>query len=285
VIHAAFSTLACPEWKLDRVAAAALEYGYDGVELRTFGFGSTQMACDPAMTDPDRVRRIFEDTGVEIACLATSIALDQPIRPKVFGRTFLFDQERSVRQARRLIDLASAIGAPLVRIFGFEIGPGETLGSTTRLIQSRLAALVDHARNRGVRVLVENGGSYSSAPALMGLIDGARHQLLGAAYGVAPGAAAGDDPRQAVRRLGRDLALGRVKDVDEHGRPVALAKGRIPVAEFVRELGATDFGGWVVFEWDRAWDGSLAAPDAALPGVAAQLYRWAAPAGVARAIA
>ncbi len=274
MIRAAFSTLACPEWKLDRVAAQAAELGFDGVELRTFGFGSTRWACDPALTDPRKTRAIFANAGVEIACLATSIRLDQPIRPKVFGRTFVFDQERSVREARRLIDLASAIGAPLMRIYGFEVGPGETRASTTKLILARLAMVVDHARNRGVRIVLENGGSYPRAADLKALIDSARHPLLGAAYALAPGAAAGDGPGDAAKALRADLLLARIKDLDDRGRPVALGAGRLPAREFAQAVGRSG-AEWIVYEWDRAWDESLAAPDAVLPGVAERLYQWA----------
>lgn len=277
MIRAAFSTLACPEWKLDRIAQAAADLGFDGVELRTFGFGSTRSACDPALTDPAKTRAIFEREGVDIACLATSVRLDQPIRPKIFGRTFMFDQDRPVREARRLIDLASAIGAPLMRIYGFEVGPGETRASTTKLILARLAVVLDHARNRRVRIVLENGGSYMRAAELKELIDAGRHQLLGAAYALAPGAAAGDTPGEAVQMLGGDLQLARVKDLDAHGRPVPLEQGRLPVADFVIALGRARYSGWVVYEWDRAWDDSLAGADAALPGVAERLYRWASP--------
>ena len=48
MLKVAFSTVACPHWTLERAARAAAEYGYDGVELRTFDDGSGRMACDPA---------------------------------------------------------------------------------------------------------------------------------------------------------------------------------------------------------------------------------------------
>src|SRR5688572_18579331 len=92
----AFSTVACPEWTLARVASAAAEYGYSGVELRTFGSGSTQFACDPALTAPEKVRSLFGAAGTEIASLATSVAFDEPVRPPVLGRA-IGDYERTVR--------------------------------------------------------------------------------------------------------------------------------------------------------------------------------------------
>jgi sugar phosphate isomerase/epimerase len=235
------------------------------------------------MTDPARTRAVFERAGVQIASLATSVRLDDPIRPKVVGRTFLFDQERSVREARRLIDMAGALGASRMRIFGFEVGPGETRASTTKLILSRLAMVVDHARNRRVRIVLENGGSYPRVAELKALIDAGRHQLLGASYALAPGIAAGDSPQDAAAMLGRDLELARIKDLDAHGHPVPLGQGQTPVRDFVAALSKASFDGWMIYEWDRAWDESLAGADSILPGVAEKLYQWAAPAAAAPA--
>ena len=53
----AFSTVATAEWTLEEVAAFAEEVGYDGVELRTFGSGSSRFACDPALTSPEKIRK------------------------------------------------------------------------------------------------------------------------------------------------------------------------------------------------------------------------------------
>ena len=43
----AFSTVATPEWPLDRVLSFAETIDVDAVELRTFGSHATDFACDP----------------------------------------------------------------------------------------------------------------------------------------------------------------------------------------------------------------------------------------------
>ena len=82
----AFSTVACPEWTLDRAARAAAEWGYEGLELRTFGHGSTHLACDPALTSAEKVRKVLDDAGVAPFSLASGVRFDEPIRPPVIGR-------------------------------------------------------------------------------------------------------------------------------------------------------------------------------------------------------
>ena len=73
----AFSTVSCPAWDFEAIAARAKEYGYDGVEVRAFSNESILTAANVFLTDPAKVRRTFGDAGVEICCLASSIAMAQ----------------------------------------------------------------------------------------------------------------------------------------------------------------------------------------------------------------
>ena len=50
-------------------------------ELRTFGSGSTRFACDPALTDEAKIRRLAGSHGVSICCVATGLAFDQRVHP------------------------------------------------------------------------------------------------------------------------------------------------------------------------------------------------------------
>lgn len=274
MIRTAFSTVSCPSWTLDRVARTAAELGYDGVDLRTFGFDSRQFVCDPLMSSARKVSRTFGDLGVGVCCLSTSIRLDAPIRPHVVGRTFLFDQDRTTRQARHLVDFASAIGAPCLRVFGFEVPEGEKRTASVRLIAGRLATIADHARHRGVTIVLENGGGFRTADALREIVDMADSPLVGACYNSAVGHAAGDDAAAAVRTLGRRMHLARLKDYGPGGSAV-LGEGLSGARAFVGALkDAAAFDGWIVYEWDAAWDESLAPAEKVLPGAIRTIYGW-----------
>jgi len=274
MIRTAFSTVACPQWKLERVVRTAAELGYDGVELRTFGYGSRRFVCDPMLTGAAKVASLLADTGVDCCCLATSLRLDAPIRPHLLGRTFLFDQDAPVRRGRRMIDFASRIEAPMVRLFGFEVPAGESRRATVRLIGQRLAQLADHARHRGVRVVVENGGSFRTADDLRELLDAADSPLLGACYNGAVGRAAGEDHTKALRTLGRRLLLARLKDYAQ-GAPALPGAGEADARGFARALADYRFfDGWLSFEWDAAWHEGLEPADEVLPEAIATIYGW-----------
>lgn len=270
----AFSTIACPEWTLERVTRLAAETGYAGVELRTFGHGSSQIACDPALTGAEKVRRLFRDHGVEISCLATSVGFDEPIRPAVLGYA-LGDTEGTIRQAKAAIDLAAQIECPLVRVFGFEMPENERYQSAFQRIRDRLALAVDGARHCGVKVVLENGGSFARASDLMNLIEDVGQPLLGAAYSVPVAWSVGEDPVAGLATLGDRVLSVKLRDLDAKRRFCVPGEGQVPCERAVRELVRTGSRAWVTFEWDRLWMPSLESPERVLPEALRRMYAWA----------
>ena len=71
----AFSTVSCPAWDFQTACARAREYGYEGVEVRGFLNESILTATNIFLTDPVKVRAIFDQHGIQIACLASSVAM------------------------------------------------------------------------------------------------------------------------------------------------------------------------------------------------------------------
>jgi sugar phosphate isomerase/epimerase len=98
--------------------------------------------------------------------------------------------------------------------------------------------------------------------------------LLAASYNNAVGFAAGDDYAKAIRTLGRRLKVARLKDVGENGA-VALGTGDSEARAFVQGLASYGhFDGWLCYEWDRAWDDSLAPAEDVLPEAVRTIYGW-----------
>lgn len=268
----AFSTVACPDWTLFRVAERAQAAGFEAVELRTFGDDSRLFACDPAMTGPGKVRRIFVERGVEVLSLATGIGFDEPISPPVVGYA-ISDTERTVRAAQRAIDLAIAIECPFVRVFGFETHARESRAVVIARIVRRLKSVADHAHNTGIRIVIENGGGFCRASEVRELIDRCGDGLVGACYNVAVGHSAGDSVDEAIDALGDRLWVGRIKDL-KGDRPCLPGDGDVPCEDFVRLLAGRGFDGPVVFEWDRAWLPEIEPADAVLPAVCERIWSW-----------
>lgn len=280
MIKLAFSSVAFPEKPMRDVATIAESVGAQGVELRTFGSNSTEFACDPALSDPAKTVRLFHDGGARICCVASSCRFDAPVTPPIVGR-LIGDVEKSVREAKFAIDLAADLGAPFVRVFGFEGPQGVSAASTRGMIVERLIKVCDHARHRNVRIVLENGGAYRTATDIAGLIDEVGSPLLGAEYNTAEAFAAGESIANGVNVLGERLWIAKVKDF-RGSLPCAIGEGDMGCLEAIKALLSGRFDGWVVYEYDRAWlasgsdaDGVVGNAQDLIRESFATVFRWA----------
>lgn len=270
----AFSTVACPDWTLDRVAAAAETLGFAGVELRTFGWGSSLSACDPALTAPAKVQQTLRAAGAMPVCLSSSVRFDAAVTPPVIGWA-LTDVNKSAREGKAIVELAASLSCPFIRVFGYEFDTSEKRSRAIDRIVGRLIQVADAGRARQVRVLVENAGSFATAAEVLELLDEADHPSLGVLYNVAEAAAAGETPEHAIHVLGDRLKMAKVKDFN-HGKPVALGDGTVPVKAALQELRRVGFDGFVSYELDRAWLGMAADPMPILETSVKRMFEWGA---------
>lgn len=268
----AFSTVACPHMTLAGVLDRLVAWGFMGVELRTFGNGSSQFAPEPALMSTAKLRAALREAGVEARSLATSIAFDEPVSPPVIGNV-ICDTEKSIRAAKSAVDLAIKLECPFVRVFGFELPSGEPRAQGYARVAARIAKVADYCRNSGVKIMIENGGSFNSAADLAELLDCVHNtpsgmsatESLAVAYSIPVGKAAGDTVEGAMNVLGGRVGCAKVKDMKfsqadpehahshHHGAiPVALGDGDLHAREDLATLAATGYDGWVVYEYDAS---------------------------------
>ncbi|MDA0745411.1 MAG: TIM barrel protein [bacterium] len=115
MIKLATMTSVCPDWSLDEVIDGMKKYGYQGLEPRVGWGHASGIELDMSADKRKAVRKRFEQEGLEICCVATGAR---------FAATESADLEKSLTEARAAIDLASDLGAPLIRTFGGARGGG-----------------------------------------------------------------------------------------------------------------------------------------------------------------
>ncbi|MDQ7014033.1 MAG: sugar phosphate isomerase/epimerase family protein [Planctomycetota bacterium] len=273
----AFSTVACPDWTLERVMSFADDAEYQGVELRTFGWSCTDFACDPALTDSTKVRRLAIESGTHVMCLGTSLRFDAPVWPPVMGRA-MPGHDRNLEDAKRFIALANDMECPHLRVFGFDSPKGEKRSRTVARVVERLQELLAVASKHRVTLALENGGAFSHAAQVAEVLDECDSPWLGAAYNITVGARDGDHVEEAIDLLGERLVTVKLKDM-QGTQPVEIGHGEMPLERGVKHLARLDYPGWLVVEWMKHWRPELAEPEGVLRRALETVETWVLEAG------
>ena len=152
----AFSTLGCPAWSWPQILDFAEKYGFAAVELRGL-LGDMNLPVRPEFA-ADKIpaaKREVAAHGLKIACVSSSAEMHVADPQK---------RAQQLSDARSFIDLASALGAPYVRVFGNKMeGPREEVIAR---VSSGLHELGEYAGPRNVTVIIESHGDFTDSPTL-----------------------------------------------------------------------------------------------------------------------
>jgi sugar phosphate isomerase/epimerase len=267
----AFSTLACPGWSLEQAAEHAAEQGYAALELRLLD-GALIPADIPA-EGRRRIRDVAAQHGLTVVGVGAST------------RFALADKaERSAQAAElvRYLELASEIGAPMVRTYGGTIPAGAAEDEAIGWVVGGLEEALPHAERLGVSVALETHDSFSLGAMAARALDRLPHERLVAIWDVLHPLRYGEAPEETWRLLGPRVAHVHIKD----GRPnpaaarpedwelTLLGEGAVPVPAMLALLRDGGYNGLLSVEWEKHWHAELAEPEVALPQHARQLRAW-----------
>ena len=145
----AFMSFSTPELNLTEMLAAAVKYGYDGVELRIDAGHAHGVELDSSERRRSEAGAEAAGAGIAIACIATSLKYADPAKA---GET--------VKQTHRCIDLAGDVGSPAIRAFGGAIPDGVSRGKAIETAAESLKSAADHAAERGVTICLETHDAW-----------------------------------------------------------------------------------------------------------------------------
>ena len=180
------------------------------------------------------------------------------------------------RELPAAVELADAWGAPVVRVFGGDVGVPDD-------VVRRLEPTLERAEELGLTVALETHDDFSSGERVAELLRRARTPSFAAVWDVHHTYRVGESPQDVVRALRPRIALVHVKDARRCGdgwELVALGDGEVPVRESLGSLREAGYDGWLTVEWEKRWHPELAEPELALPRDGATLRRWLASSGL-----
>ena len=255
----AFSTLGCPAWELSKILDFAQANGYAAVELRGL-MGNLDLPSRPEFA-PERItqtKKQIAERGIKIACVSSSTELHEPDATK---------REKGITDASRFIDLASALDAPNVRVFGNKLdGPREEI--ITR-VASGMHQLGEYAGPRGVTVIIESHGDFVDSVTIKEVLTRVESSHVGLLWDAHHTYVDGhEQPEHTVAELGRWIRHTHLKDSVPSGKErkyVLTGKGDVPVQRQVQALRKIGYKGFYCFEWEKVWHPDLLEPEVAFP--------------------
>src|SRR6266536_3733170 len=202
-----FSTLGCPAWSWTEILDFARSHGFAAVELR--GLQKTMdlsqaPECSREVGRLDSAKQQLRERGLRISDLGASAQMHEQDPAK---------RDAQLDEARRFIDLAEALNAPYVRVFGNNYVTGVPRDVMLAHIARGLRELGDYARPKGVTVLIESHGDFTDAPALLEVLRQADSPAVALLWDAHHTFVSGhEEPEDTVRQLGRYIRHVHLKD-------------------------------------------------------------------------
>jgi sugar phosphate isomerase/epimerase len=257
-----FSTLGCPAWDWYKILDFAKQNGFSAVELRGLQ-GTMDVPSRPEFA-PERIEQSRKEVaarGLRISCVSSSANMHD---------TDPHQHEAQLADARKFIDLASALGVPYVRVFGNKIvGPRD---AAVKNVAQSLRALGEYSGPKKVTVVIESHGDFTDSPSLRAVLEGADSPHVALLWDAHHTFVSGkEDPEFTVSQLGKYIRHTHLKDSVKKGddvQYVLTGRGQVPVKRQVEALTGIGYTGSYSFEWEKVWHPDLEAPEIAFPDYA-----------------
>lgn len=208
----------------------------EGTELTSYYFS-------PDVTDDElrRLRRHCFRQGLEVS--GTAIGND-------FGFAPGEQREAQLQQAKRWIERAAVLGAPVIRIFAGHAHEGQSAEQTHKLMVAAIEECCAYAGQHGVHLALENhGGPTSTAAGLLKIVRDVQSEWFG--VNLDTGNFAGPDGYGQIEQVAPYAVNVQVK--------VSLTgpQGERAPTDFARIAGilrAANYRGYVVLEFEEDGD-------------------------------
>lgn len=265
----AFTTLACPDWDIDGIIAAARKYGYDGVDFRGYA-AEMEIWKLPEFSGAGAAEtaRKFRDAGIEVPAMSSSARMFEPDAQKRLA---------VLEEVAQYAELCHIFSAGFIRIFGGKLGDADL----DRAIDESVAALEQIASLAAPAVIaVETHDAWMDStllPRVMERVWGTNVCVLWDVHH--PYRFCHESPARTYANIGRYTGYTHVKDsrLDAAGNScyVLPGEGDVPLDEIIRLLRAGGYDGYLTLEWEKRWHPDIAPPEIALPAYASYLRRLA----------
>ena len=268
----AFSTISCPAYSFEQMARAAVEYGYDAVEL--YAVDGQRLTVEMLAERLDEVRGAFRAAGVPICSLNS------------WGQFSMADPEARAameRQVIRALELAAELDCPQAKTFGGALPKDLSKDVVFDYVAEHVGRITRRGEELGVRLLLETHDGFSPSSHVQAILDRVPSHAFAALWDVHHPFRMGETPEEVDAGIGARVAHMHVKDClraapgEDKLNYVLLGEGELAshVRRAMELMHTRGFTGYVSVDWEKQWHPEIADPEVALPHFARVLRAYA----------
>jgi len=252
----AFMSFTCPDATLQEMFELAKKYGYEGIEPRAQAEHKHGVEITASREKREEIKKVFEDSGIECACIATGLKYCLTDRVK---------RQEYIDTTRKFIDLASDIGCKRLRVFGGNPDKEITAAEGIEIVGEALVELKKDAEEKQVCLCLETHDFFSRADVAAPAVRLAESPYVRINW---------DIMHPYTRNMTIEEAFAEVKDLVSHchihdgtydkaRRPklALMGQGEIPYNTAVRLLQKMGYEGYLSGEYISAWPPEVVLPN------------------------
>ncbi len=250
-----FMSFSCPEATLEQMIGYAKKYGYDGIEPRAQSQHRHGIELDTGKQQRKEIRKIFSDSGIECACLATSIR---------YCYSDISKRKENTELTKAFIDLACDIGTKRLRVFGGMPDVDMPVEEAIKIVGDCLAEISSYAEKNQISICLETHDFFSRADRVAKAVKIAGNPFIKANW---------DIMHPFTQKMTIQEAFDHLKGLIEHchihdgiydeNRNVKLAlmgEGEIPYKTALKLLKEANYQGYLSGEYISAWPVDVVLP-------------------------
>ncbi len=253
------STLVCPTWALDRIAAVASQCKIEGVDFRGLGTEIDITKLPEFTTHLPSTLELFRSHGLAIPGYNTSVTLISPAAPR---------WEAMLEEFQRYAQLAQQTRTLYVRVFGGGVPKELSRDEALIMAQRHLRQLIKIARAHQCIPLVETHDDWASSERMMELVHEFDPQETGVLWDIEHPCRNGEKPIDTAQRMKKFIRHVHFKDgffPDGKRQPQLLGHGDLPLGECLEALKQIGYEGWLCLECEKRWHSSAPDPEYSIP--------------------
>ena len=146
-----FMSFSSVEADLSKLILLAKEYGYHGIELRVGSGHSHGVDINMSEKKISDIKKMFDKENISVSCIATSCIMH--------GFT---DKMKNIEDAKKSIDLAYGLNAPVIRVFGGAYPDNKTREEAESSLAETLSEIAEYAEKKQVTVCLETHDAWTN---------------------------------------------------------------------------------------------------------------------------